>query len=71
MAQRQSAEQLLASAENNINRINRSLNEQEQSMRQQVANFVQQSRRALQDGDVERGYNLALKASLLSNELAK
>lgn len=70
-AQRQSAEQLLASAQNNMNRINRTLNDQEQSMRQQVTNYIRQSRLALNDGDVERGYNLALKASQLSNELVK
>ena len=34
-------------------------------------NFITQSRLALGDGDLERAYNLATKANLLSQELAK
>jgi hypothetical protein len=43
----------------------------EDSMQRQVRNFITQSRLAMQDGDLERAYNLATKANLLSQELVK
>jgi hypothetical protein len=68
---RQQTESLLQSAEWNLKRITRTLTDGEESMQRQVRNFITQSRLALQDGDVERAYNLANKASLLSQELVK
>lgn len=69
--QRNETEQLLQSSESNLRRINRTLNDGEQSMVHQVRNFITQSRLAMQDGDLERAYNLAVKANLLSGEIAK
>ena len=37
----------------------------------QIKNYMRQSRTADGDGDIERAYNLALKANLLSQELAR
>jgi hypothetical protein len=68
---RQQTEGLLQSAEWNLKRINRTLNDGEDSMQRQVRNFITQSRLAMQDGDLERAYNLATKANLLSQELVK
>jgi hypothetical protein len=68
---RQQTEGLLQSAEWNLKRVNRTLTEGEESMQHQVRNFITQSRLALTDGDLERAYNLATKANLLSQELAK
>jgi hypothetical protein len=68
---RQQTESLLQAAEWNLKRVNRTLTDGEESMQHQVRNFITQSRLALTDGDVERAYNLATKASLLSQELVK
>jgi hypothetical protein len=68
---RQQTEGLLQVAEGNLKKINRNLSDGEQSMQRQVRNFITQSRLAMQDGDLERAYNLATKAQLLSQELAK
>jgi hypothetical protein len=40
-------------------------------MLRQVRTYIAQSHSASQDGDLERAYNLAMKANLLSGELAK
>jgi len=68
---RQQTEDLLNAAEANLKKINRGLTDGEQSMQRQVRNFITQSRLAIQDGDFERAYNLAMKAQQLSQELAK
>lgn len=68
---RQQTEDLLNIAEANMKKINRTLNDGEQSMQRQVRNFITQSRLAIQDGDFERAYNLATKAQQLSQELVK
>lgn len=68
---RQQTEGLLQVAEGNLKKINRNLSDGEQSMQRQVRNFITQSRLAMQDGDLERAYNLATKAQLLSQELVK
>ena len=36
-----------------------------------IRSYMQQSKNAITDGDLERAYNLALKAHLLSDELVK
>jgi len=69
--QRQSTLQLLSVADSNLRGLNRALSSDEQAMVQQIRAYMQQSRAADSDGDTERAYNLALKARLLSDELAK
>jgi hypothetical protein len=64
-------EQLLQTAEGNLRKVTRQLSDAEQAMLRQVRNYIAQSRSATQDGDLERAYNLAMKANLLSGELAK
>jgi outer membrane biosynthesis protein TonB len=67
----QNTEQLLQSAEGNLRKVTRQLSDGEQAMLRQVRTYIAQSRSASQDGDLERAYNLAMKANLLSGELAK
>lgn len=64
-------EQLRQSTEENLRRVTRQLSDSEQAMLRQARNYIAQSRLAEQDGDLERAYNLAMKANLLSGELAK
>jgi hypothetical protein len=64
-------EQLLRSSQIKLGGLNRSLSESEQAMVQQAHNYITQSNQAIQSGDIERAYNLAVKASLLANELTK
>jgi hypothetical protein len=67
----QNTEQLLQAAEGNLRKVTRQLSDGEEAMLRQARNYIAQSRSASQDGDLERAYNLAMKASLLSGELAK
>ena len=69
--QRESAAQLRASTEKDLQSITWQLSSDEQSMVQQIRAYVAQSRSADESGDIERAYNLAVKAHLLSGELAK
>ena len=64
-------QQLLDTTENNLRGLNRSLSSDEQVMVAHIRSYMQQSKNATTDGDVERAYNLALKARLLSDELVK
>lgn len=68
---RQQTEGLLQAAEGNLKKINRTLTDGEESMQRQVRNYITQSRLAMQDGDLDRGYQLAYKAQQLSQELVK
>jgi outer membrane biosynthesis protein TonB len=70
-SQKQNTEQLLRNSEGKITHIYRNLSESEQGMMRQARNYITQSNQALQGGDIERAYNLAVKANLLANELAK
>jgi hypothetical protein len=70
-ARRQQTEGLLQAAEGNLKKINRGLSDSEESMQRQVRNYITQSRLAMQDGDLDRAYQLANKAQLLSQELVK
>ena len=70
-SQRQNTENLLRNSEGKLGHISRTLGESEQGMLRQARNYIAQSNQALQAGDIERAYNLAVKASLLANELAK
>ena len=67
----QNTEQLLQAAEGNLRKVTRQLSDGEQAMLRQARNYIAQSRSASQEGDLERAYNLAMKANLLSGELAK
>ena len=66
-----STEQLLQSTENNLNSIKRQLTKDEEAMRAQIREFINQSRKATAENDLARAHNFALKARLLSDELAK
>jgi hypothetical protein len=68
---RQQTEGLLQAAEGNLKKINRTLSDGEDSMQRQVRNYITQSRLAMQDGDLDRAYQLAYKAQQLSQELVK
>ena len=70
-SQRQNTENLLRNSEGKLGHISRSLGESEEGMLRQARNYIAQSNQALQAGDIERAYNLAVKASLLANELTK
>jgi outer membrane biosynthesis protein TonB len=69
--QRLSTAQLISSTEYDIRTISRSLSSDEQAIVQHIRGFIEQSRQATKDGDTERAYNLAVKAHLLSDSLAK
>jgi hypothetical protein len=66
-----STEQLLQSAESNLNGINRQLSKDEEAMKAQIKEFISQSRKAATENDLARAHNLAVKARLLSDELVK
>jgi hypothetical protein len=70
-SQKQNTEQLLRNSDGKLSHINRNLSDSEQGMLRQARNYILQSNQALQGGDIERAYNLAVKANLLANELAK
>lgn len=70
-SQRQNTENLLRSSEGKLSHITRAMGDSEQGMMRQARNYIAQSNQALQAGDIERAYNLAVKASLLASELAK
>lgn len=70
-SQKQETEQLLRNSQGRLAGINRSLSDGEQGMLRQAHNYIAQSNQALQAGDIERAYNLAIKANLLANELTK
>ena len=69
--QRHATEQLLQSTDDALKGINRPLNDDERSMVEQIHNYMAQSRAATTDGDLLRANNLAVKAHLLSDALAK
>jgi hypothetical protein len=64
-------EQLLQSAESNLNGIKRQLSQDEQAIVTQIRDYVTQSRQATKENDAVRAHNLALKAQLLSDDLAR
>ena len=66
-----STDQLLQVAESNLNGIKRTLSKDEEVMRAQIRDFINQSRKATTENDPARAYNLALKARVLSDELVK
>lgn len=65
-------QQLIDSTETNLKSLNkRQLSADEQSTVNQINDYIKQSQQATKDGDLVRAHNLALKAHLLSDELAK
>jgi hypothetical protein len=66
-----STDQLLQSAEANLNGITRALSKDEEAMRAQIREFIKQSRTATTENDPARAHTLAVKARLLSDELVK
>ncbi len=64
-------EQLMQSTEANLNGMKRQLSQDEQAIVTQIRDFMAQSRQATKENDLARAHNLAVKASLLSDELAK
>ena len=62
---------MIESTENSLKGLNRSLSDDEKSMRSQIQSYVQQSRKATTDGDYERASLLAKKAQLLAEALVK
>jgi outer membrane biosynthesis protein TonB len=66
-----STDQLLRGAEANLNGITRQLSKDEEAMRAQSMDFIKQSRAAITANDLARAHTLAVKARLLSDELAK
>lgn len=70
----QATKQLLDSTDENVRSIEkrqRQLSANEQSTLAQIKDYVTQSRQAMKDGDLVRAHNLAVKAHLLSDDLAK
>jgi len=63
-------EQLRLATEDNLRKIaGRQLSANQQDTVNQIKQFLEQSKAAVDDGDLERGHNLAMKARLLSDEL--
>jgi hypothetical protein len=70
--QRQSTSQMLASTETNLKQISlRKPDAGQQDSVKQIRKYMEQAQTAENAGDVERAKNLASKALLLSEELAK
>ncbi len=71
-AQQRSTDQLKSATEENLKKIaGRQLTPSQQETVTQINQFLEQSKSAIAEGDLERGHNLALKAQLLSEELVK
>lgn len=67
-----STEQLRVATEENLKKVEgHQLSASQQDMKNQINQFMQQSKTAAADGDVDRAHNLSLKARLLSDELVK
>ena len=72
--QAESTKQLLDSSDANLKKIKisgRKLTASEQETAAQIQSYMDQAKKATEDGDAQRAYNLAVKANLLSAELAK
>jgi hypothetical protein len=68
--QKQTTAQLIQSTENNVKNLNNNnLNDDQKGMVTQIWSFIAQSKKATSEGDLERAYNLANKAHLLSEAL--
>lgn len=71
-SQRNVTSQLLATTDANLKKVSgQQLTPAQQSMLDQVNAYVRQSKAASDAGDIPRAHTLAVKAQLLSNELAR
>lgn len=71
-SERRQSGQLLTATEANLKSIgDKKLTPNQQATVTQIHQFMEQSRAALDAGDLTQGYNLALKANVLSEELTK
>jgi hypothetical protein len=69
--QARSADELLASSDANLKKISgRQLSASQQDTVKQIQSYMDQAETAKKNGDMQRAYNLAVKANLLSAELA-
>jgi outer membrane biosynthesis protein TonB len=68
---RQETAQLLAFTEGELKGITRTLSTDEQNIVIQIRGYMQQAQAADKDGDLDRARNLATKAKLLADDLAK
>ncbi len=68
---KQTTAQLIDSCQANLHNLNRTLSSDEQAMLDQIRNYIDQSRSAAAENDLDRAHNLALKAHLLCDELVK
>jgi len=70
--ERSTTDQLNAASEENLKKLTgRQLTPTQQDMVTQIQEFMEQSKKAVAEGDLDRGHNLALKAHVLSDELVK
>lgn len=70
--QRENTTRLLNSADANLQKIaGRPLSPDQQATVDQIRAYMQQAKDALSRGDLQRSHNLALKANLLSDDLAR
>ena len=71
-SQRQNTTQLLAATDANLKQISaRPMNSSQQASVDQIRKYMEQAKAAEQAGDVQRAQNLASKALLLSDDVAK
>jgi hypothetical protein len=67
----ESTNQLLGASDANLKKaLGRQLSAPQQETVRQIRSYMDQAEAARGEGDVQRAYNLALKAKLLSAELA-
>ncbi len=70
--QKDTANQMLATTESNLKKISgQQLSSDQKDMVSQIRQFMEQSKAAEGDGDMERARTLAWKAQVLSEELVK
>ena len=69
--QKHTTAQLLEDTEKTLSGLSHNLSHDQKEMVAQIRSYLAQSRKATTDGDFERAYNLATKAHLLSDALAK
>ena len=69
--QRQTTKELLDSTEKDLSHLTGSLSHDQEIIRTQIMSYISQSRKAGNDRDFERAYNLAVKARLLADALVK
>lgn len=70
--QLKNTDELLAGTESNLKQISgRTLTATQQETLKQIHLYMDQARHAINEGDLDRGRNLAFKAHLLSDDLLK